>query len=180
MRQPVSTITNLAYLVAGLVLMRNGGPVGVVSGLAFAFLGIASGWYHWALSKKAQITDERGMYLCLTISIAAQLYAISPVAGLTGLYVAVLAGVLLSIGAERLDSYWVIPILSLGALLLHGVAVSWESALWLFLGLVGATLIREGHDRSRTLRPYRDLVHGVWHMATALYLFLLTAIPLFE
>lgn len=178
MREPLSVFTNIAYLIGGLVLMRNGGPVGIACGLGFLFLAITSAWYHWALTTRAQLADERGMYVCLALLIAAQLHAFDPMAGVIAIAPALLLGITLAGAAERIDSYKVIPTLSIGVIVIHGLAVSWDSALWITGALAGAVVIREGHDRSKRLKPYRDVIHGVWHLATALYLFLLAGVAI--
>jgi hypothetical protein len=78
MTTPISVLTNLAYVAAGLYVLRDyhvpadwsykkphvgPGLSGWLVGLSFIALGIASGLYHGFYSPWAQLMDERGMYL---------------------------------------------------------------------------------------------------------------------
>lgn len=181
MREPVSVWTNAAYVAAGVPFVSEGG-LSTYVGLTFILLGLSSGWYHWALSTKAQLADERGMYVAFAaLAVAAWVGAVPPRADntLTLVTLALTVGLVLATQAERLNSFLWVPFLVLTGLAGVAVNVSLEASLWLLAGFVLVTLIRQLHDSSAFLKPYRDLIHGVWHSGSAvfLYIYAVTVLP---
>ena len=65
MKEPISVVTNAAYVAAGAAILADGSVPALYVGAMLIILGLSSAWYHWALSLKAQLMDERGIYLSL-------------------------------------------------------------------------------------------------------------------
>lgn len=149
----ISTLTNAAYLLAGLM-------VGGVYGLSLVALGIASAGFHAGLGRRWQAADECMMYVVLCC--LAVLWGVPPVIG----YVGALA---LVVAWQRIDSFVMVPVLTVFALILVGVQAPLKGLTLALLGAAAFVIrqLAEGQG-GRT----EDWGHGVWHIltATALYL----------
>jgi hypothetical protein len=153
MREPISTLTNAAYVLAGIL-------VGGIYGVALVALGIASGGFHATQDRRWQAADECMMYVVLCC--LAVLWGVPPVIG----YVGALA---LVVAWQRLDSFVMVPVLTAFVLLLIGVQVPLKGVTLALLG-GAAFAIRQLAERAGG--QTEDVGHGVWHVltATALYL----------
>ena len=180
MKEPISVLTNLAYLVpAGFAFSAD--PVTAkVYGGACITLAAASGLFHyyyrpeWKSEEQVhwqQTADEISMYVVLSFAIA----HIGFLLGTPTWVVLGLAGVLSLIMAElwaRIDSFTAVPILA-GVLLFLAAIVNYVLA-----GVAGAVVliayvIRQKAEHSER---FADAGHGLWHVLNAAAL---TAVLLF-
>jgi hypothetical protein len=171
-KEPVSVITEAARIVAGVAIIAHGGVMAWYVGVTMIFLGLASAWFHWTLAWDPQTMDERGMYLCFWALIAATW---APFLEGVGPYFAaftVFMGVCFAVYARRISSTRAVPSLCAAMLVGVGLSVGWATAGWLALAFAATLAIRQTHDWSPALMPYKDLIHGVWHLSTALFMFI--------
>lgn len=159
MKQPISAITNIAYVAVGAVLIDGGlWPAGV----SLFLLAIASFLYHATGVGWTQKADEMGVYLVFWSFIGLEISS-DPV--FTGWFAASLA-VYMGFTHDKWDSFYTAPLL-FGVLTLVKI---WQlEPLWYVIAFAVAALFafigRNG--------PYdEDPLHGIWHLLTA-YGFLL-------
>jgi hypothetical protein len=177
-REPLSVVTNAAYVAAGVAIALHGGVLAVYTGACVVLLGLASGWFHAAHTPKAQLADERGMYLAFTALLGLALSPVLPVPGYVVAMAAALLAALLMRSATRIDSFVAMPALVVATLAAVALSRSLSVALFLAAGFAAATLIRQLHDWSRDLRLFTDVIHAVWHCATATLIFVVADIIL--
>lgn len=154
--QPVNTLSNLAYPLGGLalVLVKGGGDALVFLG-ASILLGIGSAAYHgWPTARTAAL-DHAGMYATM----------IAVVLGLTPLP-APLTAVAAGGGAWALR-YRFRPNLNLmmGVFLVVGLAIRWDLAGLVALGLFALAMVAWQIDRRTAWLGVWG--HGIWHVLTA-------------
>jgi len=210
METPFSVITNLAYVIAGLYVLRgrriritteksgfgymHGRTRTLASwlvGISFVLLGLASGAFHWAYEPWAQLMDERGMYLAFSV-LAGVLWDNSrPVHDivderlgptLTALarwmlrWLGLALGITLAAFAAQVDSMIVMPALALVCIAGVWIAQGFQRALMFFIGFLAIAAIRELPEANFWARDPLfgyDLIHGLRHLTTALFMYYL-------
>lgn len=173
MDEPLSTISNAAYAMAGYwVLERSTEPIQYLFGGTLFVLAISSALYHGMPKSKTwaptpgQRMDEVSMYWVLAALIANIGMAFWPHAAIP--YAAILAMFVLGAAHGRIDSADAIPALSAVALLLLAVAGLWVHALALGAWFAAAAAIRACGERAKRGGRERlhDALHTVWHCMT--------------
>jgi len=156
MREPVSTITNAFYILAGVfVLAGYVSYADLVYGAALIGLGIASGGFHATLSGRWQTADECMMYVVLC--------ALLPLHGFPAA-LAYACAAALCVAWKQVSSFvWVPALVAANTLLI--ALQSPGSALTLVVIALVAFALRQWGD---TLSPGgKDVAHGFWHLLTA-------------
>jgi len=180
---PISAVTNVFYIIAGIGCFFAAHPAAVIVGLAFVILGLGSGWYHLMYEAKGQLWDERGMYLLFsTLAGAAMMNVVPPQFATFAFIVFLVAGVLSAIYAshELIDSMWMIPLWAIVTLFGLGLNIGWGATALVFAGLLVAEIVREipednfGPKRGPKIKRLYDVLHGAWHLMTAYWLTVIT------
>lgn len=181
MIHPFSTLTNLAYVLAGMAIALRGHPTGVFVGIAFVVLGMGSAWYHATRVAEHQLADERGMYLAFSMLIGATFTGVVPDLWLVGVMIlATTMGVVLaSVAAHpKVSSFTVIPVLVLSMLALLALNHDAMAALKLLVAFLAIEAWREipennfGPPRPAWVMRLYDPIHGIWHLVTAYLMYM--------
>lgn len=154
--QPVNTVSNLAYPLAGLALFLVTGSADALVFLgATILLGVGSALYHGWPTRRTAALDHAGMYAVM----------IAVVLGLTPLP-ALLTAVAAGGGAWALR-YRFQPNLNLmmGVLLVVGLAIRSDVVGLVALGLFALGMVAWQIDRQTAWLGVWG--HGVWHVLTA-------------
>lgn len=152
MKQPISALTNIAYIAVGVALLAN-----PVIGVSLIMLGLASFLFHATDDYWAQKADEIAIYLVLWAFIGHQISG-DPV--FTGVFTATMT-LYMGLTHRAWDSFKTIPMLFV---LLVMIKI-WQIQSLLFvvpfvLG-VGCAFI------GRKTNADEDGLHGLWHILTA-------------
>lgn len=169
MKEPISTITNLFYGVAGVsIIIAGGTAVSAYVGACFIVLMIGSGLFHGLGTSTGQAADEMAMYFVFTALLAHLYKYFDPTASEVLLIgTAFSASVMMAFLYRVLDSFIMIPALVL--LLVSGIAVT-VSIRWgvaIFLGYLFCIIVRTVGKWWGEGSVTDDLFHGIWHIATA-------------
>ena len=176
MKQPVSTITNVAYAWAAYeVMLRASEPLHWIVGISLILLAVGSGLYHSTLTSIGQSADESAMYLVFAFLIG---LAAEPYTGLTTAFYgsSLLATVLIG-WHKPIDSSWVLPAMYVPIFTAMVLSSGWQTALLITGLMLGAALVREFGERfggSGSHHIAHELSHGFWHLATAFGLYQIT------
>jgi len=181
MKTPVSVATNVAYAIPGAIIVAQGSFVSIVVGLAFIGLAIGSAAFHAWYSIAAQLADERGMYVSFGALAGLAWMPVVPDALATTVFVlGVLVGIVLAYFAPRpgVDSSKVMPALAITGILGIGLSTDWMTAALFLVGFLSIAAWRELPEsnfwKSRpAFKDAYDLVHGIWHLGTALMMWLM-------
>lgn len=157
MREPVSTVTNLAYVLAGAYAAFSGEWL---YGATLVFLGIASGGYHATLSGHWQAADECAMYV--TLCALSTLYGV-PV------FAALLMAVALCLSWASVSSFTVVPVLVAVNVVLVGFQNIGMAAVLALLAVCAYAIRQYAVWRGGTIE---DIGHGIWHVLTAAALYI--------
>ncbi len=177
-QQPLNTISNLAYLFVGLlVVFRRRDAAGLSFGAAMALLCIGSGWFHASMTREGQWLDVVAMYASLNVLVGLALEVNGTVAFRRSLPAFLLLDVVLGVFKWRLPT---IPILAAQGLVALTVLVRRARAgalPWVFV--FGPPLVfftgyaLHAMDRARIgCDPAGWLYqgHAVWHCTSAIFL----------
>lgn len=168
MKYPISSITNLAYVVVGVY---SGGLLGA----AFILLGVASFIYHASDLRPtqtgqptvawAQLADWVGMWLVFWLLIWMRIA--SPVEA--GVISVVLTGFMI-LQPSKFHPYGTVPLLFLALTALQWVQGG--SMLYLAAFVPSAAIWKYGRYLASE-RWHEDILHGIWHIGTAIGFWLL-------
>lgn len=153
MNNPVSIITNAAYIAVGITLLPTVVPVGV----ALILLGVASFIYHGTGVYWAQKADEIMIYGVLWSFIGWQLSG-DPV--FTGVFASVLTGYM-GFTHKAWDSYKTVPLIF--GLLVFIRVWQMEPLMFVVPFLLGTFFAVVGLSEDVS----EDVPHGLWHLLTA-------------
>lgn len=177
MKEPVSTITNLAYVFVGVYAGIHAPTIlHLYTGITLVLLGVASAAYHGTLHGNAQTSDEIAMYLVFTALIAqAASVAFFPGFEPYMLAAAIMAGALLGMEWQNLSSFEVVPVLAILAVMANGFAYDWETAALATVFLATSIIVRQiGVQYALSgKRLIGDTLHGIYHIIAAAGLYLL-------
>lgn len=159
MRQPISAITNIAYVAVGMVLLDGAfWPAGI----SLFLLAVASFLYHATGVGWTRKADEIGIYLVFWSFIGLELTA-DPV--FSSWFAASLAAYM-GFTHAKWDSFYTAPLL-FGILTLVKI---WQlEPLWYVTVFAIAALFA---FIGRTQPVDEDPLHGIWHVLTAYGFFL--------
>lgn len=149
MKEPLSTVSNAFYAVAGAYAIAYGA---VGYGLACILLAVCSGGFHATLNWKWQASDECAMYVVLCV--LSSLYGVP-------LFIALLAAGLLCANWNFISSFTTIPILAAVNLVLIAISspvVAFAAGVTALVAFV----IRQDAERDGS-----DFGHALWHFLTA-------------
>lgn len=171
MKQPLATVTNAAYAVAGVTAYLYADiPAPATAALCFIFLAFSSGFYHGTLTKWGQSCDEVGMYAAMSavnINIMAKYTALNLDMAFAIFFV--LYGTLSAFHLKKwVDSFVWIPVLAVPAIAI-GILVHYQLAIAaLLLAAVSLVLRAVGEDFLKKGEPQmHGIYHGLWHIGTA-------------
>jgi hypothetical protein len=157
-------------------------------GLSLIALGIASGLYHGFYSPWAQLADERGMYLVFGVlagvvwryRLMSGVFRLSPdmawrLRSWPFVWLGLALGLVLAVFAAEpwVDSRYVMPAMAILCILGVGVGQSWARALKFLVAFAAIAAIRELPEANFWARDPLfgyDLIHGAWHLVTALWM----------
>ena len=176
MKEPISTFTNLFYFIVAILLFPTlvYSPVGIVLLLSLIGLTITSGWYHWTKTEKSNDWDVRFMYITFNSIISYYLYT------LTGLFFAPLMFVIVLTAwmwyhRSEYDSTYTI---AWQLVLIMTLAMSVGQSLW-FIPILGLGYLcnipflgRYQYHKGWKF-VWVDLLHGFWHLFTAIGIYLM-------
>lgn len=165
---PVNTWTNLAYPLAGAVILWHGtNGAHIVEAVMLALLGIGSGLYHGFKTHFSGMCDDVGMLLVFG---GMALYAVSPSAASTPAAMAIAAGGLAVwrfANGERAKNMNGILGLFVGIILTAASLHAHIGGALLGLGILAVAYFGCWKpDHARTF-PLPRWGHGVWHILTA-------------
>lgn len=174
MKEPIATMTNLAYGAAGLlVITAEAGPTSGFVGAGFLMLMLGSGLFHGLQTKTGQAADEMAMYFAfaaLNAHMSTQVVSVMPAQWHIALWFVI--AVIGSILYQKTDSFIALP----GLVLLLIVGISFLTSLLTALALFGCYLLCIGlrffGKRWEDESWQGDLIHGLWHLATAYTMYL--------
>lgn len=160
MKTLISTVSNAAYIIAGIAVWSNTWYVG----LALILLGLASSWFHYSGTRVSNAADIIGIYLTLNMVVVYLLsgYGVPLPHMLIG---ATLVTMIMAAYENVLESLVVIgvqfTIVSLLSLDILG------NYLPIFLA---AMIFNIPHLRMHGKAPhfFIEYTHGIWHILTAL------------
>lgn len=176
-REPIATWTNLAYASVGVALVARQPDQAMVGLLAAALVVLCWGSFvfHWQDARHStwgHRADEAAMYFVFTALAAMGIKATG--ADLPSwFWFASFAAIALPLAilVERISSFVVLPVLY--AIVLIGLVVDagWRIAVGVTFAFMAAFLIRQlGEYQEWSHRRY-DVLHGLWHILTALIIF---------
>ena len=181
--QPINTWTNLAFLVAGLmVFRRRKDRVGKLFLAATIVLTVGSGMFHAFMTRGGQLADEIGMYAVFSflavyatfVTFKLDLKNVWPITIASGV-----VGLLLAFFVTELASTSVLAILSLviiGALIVGALnkRTSWKAIGMALLPFAVAFLFRQ-LDIMRVICDPQSWFqgHGVWHVLAAVGVYMI-------
>lgn len=177
-QQPLNTVSNLAYLLLGLVVgLRRRDLPGVAFAAAMALLCLGSGFFHASMTRPGQWLDVVGMYVVSNVLVGFALHAAGVVSFSRSLPVFLALDVLLGVFKWSVPAT---PILGIQGSILIAVLVraaragrlGWRWVVGppvLFLLAYGA---RELDVRRIGCDPegWRYQGHALWHLLAAFYL----------
>ena len=157
MKEPVSTYTNLAYAVAGLLLWD------IILTPALILLCIASGGYHWTKTRTWQKLDVRAMFLVFGAIMWYHLGTWE-------------AGVMISASVAltwvREGDFSTEVMMPYMFLIVSALAI--PSTGWLFVPVFAlAVLCNIPFLYLNWNKTLTDVLHGFWHLLTAYGLYLM-------
>jgi uncharacterized membrane protein len=178
MKEPLSTVSNLAFAVAGVAVALQETAVAIYAGLCLCFLCYGSWMYHKTGLSFHQRLDEIAMYWAFNSIIAFKLFALfgnAPAA----ILLAVTASVLMTRAWDILSSFTWVPALVIIAIVLDGLDSGWTQALYVLITFliavvfrtIGKRLSQRESDPKDAVR-IDDLYHGIlWHPIAALAMY---------
>ena len=178
MKHPVSTITNVAYMIGGvIVILENQGLWALqdLSGLMLILLGVASMLYHWKDTWFWQKADVVMIYVAFTTAFAWQLSTFEGLAEKSGLLMvfAIVMSALFGIFRKRFDHD------DIGLLAIFNLFLYWfrggffNFLIALIVAIIALIVGQKAETHSKNSRHY-DIPHGsVWHMLTAVFMTLI-------
>lgn len=167
MKEPVSSVTNVAYGVAGLVVLaQSGGPVAGAFAGSCLFLAVGSGLFHRIGGRWNQALDEIAMY---TVALSLVAAGVEPFIGTApALLVWFVPAYALAVffASPHVDSHVLVPTLAGLVGLLVGIHAGPARGLVVVAVFGAAGALRFFGERFPGTRLH-DAVHGVWHIVTA-------------
>lgn len=175
---PIATWTNLAYILAGLYLMVTH-PIAWFYGVTLCMLGLASALYHGTGYRKWRYFDRIGMYSTFSTLLFFVLYQLIPLPEYLFLSLSITLSIIFARNHKKFNTGTVIPLMFLITWLIlitftpH--KIYYLGILLLFAAAGALNMLGEHYNRSDNRNNYlkHDLLHGTWHLLTALGLVLL-------
>lgn len=178
-KRTVSTITNIFYVVAGVLALIFAESINLTLGVAvgaLVYLGVASGMFHWTHDRFWQKLDIHAIVVVFSMTFLHNVWRFGSVGETDAFWLTLLA--MLGLSTFVLFVREDIRHLTVGAMGLmtvtHYSAHSAINSVWvwvLFLLAVFMSFVIAGkrHEDSEVY----DTAHGTWHVLTASALFLL-------
>lgn len=171
-KEPISTITNLAYPVG---CWLGVGGLSLLSGftvLAGIGMGVGSALFHGRRKRKFQALDEINMY---TLLLAVTAYNIGSEIMIAGI---IAAGMWLWYHHELVSSSLAVPALGVAAIVTTGLMGTWWSAAFALAVFLASFTLRQWAEAIRNAHLYRyslkyDILHGLWHVGTGITIYIL-------
>lgn len=168
MKHPISTISNLAYIVAGLWLILDGSAwMQDYAGVMVILLGVASGLYHWTEKQWAQEADIVAIFGAFNALMAWQLSTFTGFADHKILLFVVSLFLSGAIGFTYRSWYHE----QIGFLAIQNLMVLFVRSLSLFftaliLYCMALSVARAAEEFDKETESY-DIPHAIWHLLTA-------------
>jgi hypothetical protein len=175
MQEPLSTLSNAFYGVAGVLVimdaLANGATLGhVYVSLSAFWLMVGSAWYHATFKNPGQSYDEMAMYTLLGSLIGVGTVALGST-GATGVAIWILAVLMGTFLWPILNSFVVVPLMTVIVILLVIANAGIGKGLVLLSIFLLSVMIRQiGAKYHGSLMG--DIFHGMWHLGTASAMFL--------
>ena len=155
MKEPISTYTNVAYAVAGVMIWH------VWITPVMIMLAVTSAGYHWTKSHEWRMADVDSMLLVLSVFLL-------HIWGVPHVFSLFVAAILILTKPNRTAI-----VLAWFALICAGVYIA-GGAFWFVIpfaigGACNIPFLWLSWNRRLT-----DAIHGIWHIATAIGLYMLT------
>ncbi|MDZ7658083.1 hypothetical protein [Fodinibius sp.] len=168
MKHPISTISNAAYLIAGLWLILDSSAwMQDYAGIMVMLLGIASGIYHWTDKYWAQKADIIAIFGAFNALMAWQLSTFAGFADYEVLLLLVSLALSGAIGATyRSWTHEQIGFLAIQNLMVLFVRSLGQFIPALLLYLVGLWIGQKAEHADKDSSKY-DIPHAIWHLLTA-------------
>jgi len=178
MKEPISTLTNLVFVVAGIPMLLTGTLAGVYTFLCMVLLCVGSWRYHQTLTSRNSGFDEVAMYWAFFALIAVEMSAY--IEYQTAMALAIAASIIFTVNWRTLAVTTFVPILVFIAIILNGIAAGLVSSLYIFGILMVASIFKftgpmilQRMNNTKVAIIIDDIFHSVWHILAAYGMYLL-------